>query len=634
MSGLCGWLGHGAAPDDARALVERMTGTLPGASRRETTRVVEGDAALGVAALHGDPALYAAAGVLAAVAGRPSFADAALAAEAAAHGAAAALARGWSERGSAVLESLRGAYALALLRPAAGQALLAIDLIGGRHPLYYRVADGGLVFGSSGDPVQAHPRGAADPDPQGLFHYVYFRILPGPGTARRDVRRLLPGCHLEFSRGTARLGRHRRLSFEEHETRDLAALERELIETLRAAVGRSAAGGGIGCFLSGGTDSSAVVGLVGDVTGEPARTYSIGFGAEGYDEMEFARAAVERFGARHREYYLTPDDIVEFIPRLARAYSEPMGNESAIAVYHCARMAREDGVTRMLGGDGGDELFAGNSRYSKQRIFDYYHRVPGALRGLLEPLLLGFPGGDRVPPLRKLRSYVRQARMPMPDRLESYNQLQLIGLERILTPEFLSRVDVEGPLALLRETWRDVQAKTLVNRMLGLDWKLTLADNDLPKVSRMCELADVAAEYPLLDDELVELSCRIPPRHKLRGLELRWIWKHALADYLPAKILTKRKHGMGVPFGVWMGEHRRLEEAVLSDLGSLKQRGIVRPEFVDELLRLQREEHASYYGSLVWVLVQLEQWFQSRVDADAAQPGSRPSAATDRQALS
>ena len=141
----------------------------------------------------------------------------------------------------------------------------------------------------------------------------------------------------------------------------------------------------------------------------------------------------------------------------------------------------------MLAGDGGDEIFGGNTRYAKQKLFETYGRIPRALRrGLIEPLAFAMPGGERLMPLRKLGSYIRQASVPLPDRLETYNFLHRSPLAEVFEPDFLAAVDVDEPLAMLRDVYQRTTSTSPVNRMMHLDLKITLADNDLRKVSRMC----------------------------------------------------------------------------------------------------------------------------------------------------
>jgi asparagine synthase (glutamine-hydrolysing) len=273
-------------------------------------------------------------------------------------------------------------------------------------------------------------------------------------------------------------------------------------------------------------------------------------------------------------------------------------------------MAAADGVDRILGGDGGDELFGGNSRYAKQRVFDYFERAPEPGKKLARALLR--PGfWQSIPVASKAQSYVRQADVPMPDRMQTYNLLTRIGITRIFEASFIDRVDIHSPMNEMRAWYDDSGAGTLVNRMLEFDLKYTLTDNDLPKVVTACRVAGVDAAFPFLDDELVAFAERLDPKLKLKGLQLRWFFKHALRDFLPPEILKKSKHGFGLPFGIWLGRDKDLAELAFSSLESLKHRGVIRPAFVAELRRDLLTDHATYYGELVWVLMMLEQWLQA-----------------------
>jgi len=294
-------------------------------------------------------------------------------------------------------------------------------------------------------------------------------------------------------------------------------------------------------------------------------------------------------------------------------FDQPFGNASAVPAFYCARMARLDGVTRMLGGDGGDELFGGNERYSKQHIFALYDQVPDLLRrAILEPGIFNFPGGDHIKLIRKARSYIEQAKVAMPARLETYNLLGRYGPSQVFTDEFLATADVNAPLASLSHTYAQNQAHSLINRMLALDLKVTLADNDLPKVVKACELAGMEVAFPFLTDQMVAFSARLTAKQKLNGTRLRYFFKEALRGTLPDEIITKQKHGFGLPFGVWLQQHAPLQQLAIDSLSDLKKRNIVRADFIDTLVGQHLQEHAGYHGTMVWVLMMMEQWFKQR----------------------
>lgn len=568
--------------------------------------------------------VHEADGILAAIAGIPYFTGTfeALARE---RGAVAALIAAYRTRGVRMLDDIHGtfAFALAFVHQTKTEVLLAVDRVG-IVPLCFAVDAGRLHFASDASEVASSLRGdgaldldsIGSLDPQGIFDYLYFHCIPGPATVYRGVTRLLAGHVLRFVDGTATVTPYWSPRYDEHRREPLPALEAEFRDTVRSSVARAVAGAGKpAAFLSGGTDSSTIAGMLGAVTGAPARTYSIGFDAQGFDEMEYARIAAKHFRTDHHEYYITPADLVASIPRIAAAYDQPFGNSSVLPTYYCARMAEADGVDRMLGGDGGDELFGGNTRYAKQRVFDYFERAPAPMKGVMRAALAP-SAWESVPVVKKAQSYVRQASVPMPDRMQTYNLLARIGIGNIFEPAFIAAVDVDKPMRDMRAWYARADAGSLINRMLAFDFKYTLTDNDLPKVVTACRVAGVEVAFPFLDDAVIAFSERLDPELKLKGLRLRWFFKHALRDFLPAEIITKTKHGFGLPFGIWLGRDKALHELAFSSLESLKQRGIVRPAFIDQLRADLLSDHATYYGELVWVLMMLEQWLQGHARGD------------------
>ncbi|MDN5850060.1 MAG: asparagine synthase C-terminal domain-containing protein, partial [Nitrococcus sp.] len=200
---------------------------------------------------------------------------------------------------------------------------------------------------------------------------------------------------------------------------------------------------------------------------------------------------------------------------------------------------------------------------------------------------------------------------------EAYNLVERMGAERMLSAEFLATVDRDEPVRLIAEAMAADGAQSYVNRMLARDLRFTLADDDLIKVRGACALAGVDCAFPMLDDDLLRFSLRLPPSWKLRRTRLRPFFKEALRDFLPQAVLTKEKHGFGLPFGVWLAQDRRLRELAGDSLMGLKSRDILRTDFLDALLDRWLPEHPAYYGTLVWVLMMLEQWFESRGAVDA-----------------
>ncbi len=618
MSGICGW--YGGVDEDPQIVIDAM-------KRRFTWRDAEDRASVvgprfGLAAV-GPPStatVLEVGPICIAVQGHPFWqrgAPNSVTAASKLHSFCRRAIDAYLDHGIGFLPDIGGDFALALIDNRSGGIVLAIDRIGVRN-VVYEYAHDALIFGATSDVVLAHPLARGSVDPQALYDYVYFHMVPGPTTAYREQMRLRPGHSLTFENALLKVRPYWQIQFTEPKRGRVADLKAEFRAALDTSVAAFVGDSQCGAFLSGGTDSSTVAGMLGRVTRAPARTYSIGFAAAGYDEMEYARTTARFFGTDHHEYYVTPEDVVQAVPLIAAAYDQPFGNASAIPTYYCARLAQADGVRRLLGGDGGDELFGGNARYAKQYQFAMYDRIPAAFRHrVLEPVLHNLPGLAGIPILGKARSYVAQARLPMPARLESYNLLERLGPENVFCADFLASVDRNAPLARLAATYDSVQAASLINRMLGLDLKFALADNDLPKVTRTCDVAGVDVAFPLLHESIVEFSATLPPDFKLRGTQLRYFFKEALRDFLPSETITKKKHGFGLPAGLWLRDHAPLYQLAGDSLASLRRRGIFRGELLDTLITHRLHDHPGYYGTLVWVLMMLELWFGAHASRSA-----------------
>ncbi len=604
MTHFYGWL-HADAGRSTADLHARMSATKPGSRAVMDTAV----AGLAAPAPHGASAREGHLGVV--ITGAPRWRDAECARIAAERGPAQALLVAFERFGHGLVEQLGGAFACVVVDAKQRRMFAAIDPLG-IETFCYAAGASGIVFGRSVDAVAAHPDVDDSLDFQSIYDYLYFHAVPSPQTILQGVRKLEPGQSIVYENGRAQLQHHFRARFADRAARSENEYATELRARLEQAVREHAAAEHCGAFLSGGIDSSTVAGLLATSSSQPARTFTIGFAAEGYDEVHYARTTAKQFKLQAEEYYLTPEDVAAGIPLIAAQYDEPFGNSSAVPVYFCARLARERGIKRMLAGDGGDELFGGNSRYAKMNVFEWYQRAPAFARSLARA---AFANGDveRGPwPLRKARSYVQQAMVPLPDRLQSYNYFSRTDPAEILHPEMLARVDLTRPLAQLRSTYAGAGDTDAINKMLFLDWKFTLADNDLRKVGGMCELAGVEVRYPWLDDRVLDLSMALPANWKVRGQQLRWFVKRALTGFLPDEVIHKPKHGFGLPFGVWMATHPTLRQLAGDSLSTLRRRGLVRADYIDELQRRHRDEHAHYYGEFIWVLMMLEQWLAHR----------------------
>ncbi len=604
MAGLCGWFGAPReATGDILGLQEAGLPSVPGESSARC------DGPRGGCLVQGGWVAQAPDGLIAGITGHPRWREQGLQRLALEQSPAHALLDAYRRFGEALFSQLAGDFVVAILDPERPRLLAGVDRMG-QASLHWAAVPGGVVFGTTAGSVVRYPGLSREPTPSGLYHYLFFHMLPAPVSVFAGVEKLRAAHYLERQADTIRVKPYWLPHFREARMGNAAEMGTALRDQLRNAVKQQRETPKPGAFLSGGLDSSTVAGLLAETTPEPPPTFSIGFDAPGYDEMEYARIAARHFATQANEYYVTPDDVVAAVPLIAGSYDEPFGNSSALPAYFCARMAAQAGVTRMLAGDGGDELFAGNARYAKQGLFEHWQRLPRPLRqGMLEPLMTRIP--QQAGWLGKARRYVEQARIPLPDRLQTYNYLYHLSPTSMFEPEFLAAVDTRAPWDLMREIHDQPAHASPLNRMMYLDWQQTLADNDLRKVTRMCELAGVDVVFPMLDDDVVEFSLGIPSDQKLRGQRLRHFYKEAMQGFLPDAIIDKKKHGFGLPFGVWMHDHAPLRELAYDSLLRLKGQGFLRPQFIDELISLHRDGHAAYYGDMVWVLMMLDLWLHA-----------------------
>lgn len=514
---------------------------------------------------------------------------------------------------------IRGNFAVIIVDTKAQQFTAATDRIGIR-PLFWSKQNNFYYLSSRLKSLQR-----VAPDLQinaaGVYAYMRHSMIPSPYTIYTNVYKLAPGFLLNGDGRDADLKKYwdifNRPQFRESEDQLAEKVYSRISEAVTLMKNGIARENEIGCFLSGGTDSSSICGLLSKKLQKPVAAYSIGFPENGYDEMFYARVAAKAFALNHHQYYIQPPDVLQVLPDIVTAYDEPFGNASAIPTFYCVRNAAENGVRLMFAGDGGDEIFAGNARYGEQQRFRNYFKVPGAIRHLLlEPLLLNRLEKLPLKILRKGGSYIRRARLPELKRLDSY---RYVTDSEMFAPGFLSADDIENVNRISEQHFNGLPEATTLDRHLYLDMKLTITDNDLRKVTRMCELAHMRVRYPMLDHAVIELGFRIPPKLKLRGTNgLRYIFKRAFRDLLPPEILAKPKQGFGLPISQWLRDDPRIKELahnLLFDRRHL-QRGYFQPGFIRKLWDLQLTDNTPYYGAIIWQLVMLEAWHRVHLDGE------------------
>jgi len=519
--------------------------------------------------------------------------------------------------GRAFVERLRGAFSIILWDVRKKELLAAIDGFGIRRLVYYQDRNVLIVASRIGAVLQC-PGVEARINQRSVANVLNFTTNLAPDTIFTEVARLRPGTLLAASENDTRTSSYWDMRYGLPGDRDAGRLARKLeslVETSVAAHCKSDPFDGLGAFLSGGTDSSTVVGMMARMGRGPVKAFSIGFEEQVFNELGYARIAAAKFGALHHTYLVGPNDCFDALPRIVGCFDEPFANSSAIPTYFCARLAADHGVKALLAGDGGDELFGGNERYRTDKIFGLYQILPRPLRtGLVEPLLTLLPMENGV--VGKARRYASRSNLPPLERFFSYHFLCSHALTDVFEEEFLKTLEDYNVLAVPSDYYHSAPARDHLDRLLYVDMKITLADSDLPKVTCVSELAGIQVRFPFLDRQVAEFSGIVPAGLKVRRLEKRYLFKLAFRNLLPVEILRKKKHGFGIPVATWLKTDRRFRELshdlVLSNRAL--QRGYFRRRFLEDLFRKHEADESTYYGDTLWSVLMLELWHRQTLD--------------------
>ncbi|MCW8886362.1 MAG: asparagine synthase-related protein [Motiliproteus sp.] len=506
-----------------------------------------------------------------------------------------------------VFKTLQGRFAIVVRSKNDQKTWICSDRFAS-HKLFYVQLSGGLVISDKIDSLLTYLPSKPQISNESVVNYLFYHMIPSPGTIYEGIYSIEPAEILVFQNGEVKKGTYWSPGFTEDALCSEQDYASELHDILHTVCGDEVKGRDtVGCFLSGGLDSSSISGMAGKH--KPGiDVFSIGFPIEQYNEIDYARTAASHFGLKGHEYFMTPEDVVGALPDIVASMSQPFGNSSVVPTYFCAKLAKENGVSHLIAGDGGDELFAGNERYSHQLKMERWKRRLGPVLGLLDLAFVKTNWPETLPLASKAKSFTRQLNMTVPERLEYFNFLNLQDRRTIFSSELISTTDIFVPERQANTIYQSLNGVSDLNRMLYLDWKHTLADNDLIKVNDMCQLAGVDVSYPMLDQRLVDFSLTVPSDLKLIPSNLRHLYKLSMKDFLPEKIINKPKHGFGLPFGVWTADHADLRSLAYDAIDSLKSLNLFHDGFIDEVKRQHQEVHAKHYGELVWVLMILALW--------------------------
>jgi asparagine synthase (glutamine-hydrolysing) len=458
----------------------------------------------------------------------------------------------YEEYGEECFARLRGMFAIALWDSREHKLLLARDRVG-KKPLYYAADAERILFGSELKCLLAADSLPRDIDTQALSDYFSLGYVPAPKTIYRAAKKLLPGHYLVASAKGVRIERYWDISFNHVENRSeeewCEILRHQLCEVTRMRLMSEVP---LGAFLSGGVDSSAVVAMMAKIMRRPVTTCSIGFEEQEYDESAFARKVSEQFHTDHHEQIVRPNAL-DVLNKLVWHYDEPFADSSAIPTYYVSQVARRY-VTVALGGDGGDENFAGYRRY----YFDHMENqmrgfIPAPIRNaVFGPLGRLYPALAWAPRfLRGKATFQSLARSPLEGYFNSISIFRPGEKSNLFTKDFRQSLNGYDAIDVLQQYYDRADTPDLLSRIQYVDMKTYLPDDILAKVDRASMAVSLEVRAPLLDHKLMETVATIPSSLKLTGREGKYIFKKAMAPILKSEILDRRKQGFAVPLDRW-----------------------------------------------------------------------------------
>jgi len=522
----------------------------------------------------------------------------------------------FEEEGTASFGRLRGMFALALWDELSETLILARDPLGIK-PLVFYTDTRSFLFASEIKALLADPAVGKEIDPEALDLYLGLNYIPAPWTIFQKIRKLRPGHHLTIRKGLIEEKRYWDLpsAAEDfaHDKDAFAAAQTALRAALTEAVqGHLIADVPLGAFLSGGIDSSVIVGLMAQNSPGPVKTYTIGYDDMAmYDERAYARDVAVMHGTDHHEIVLSGREVIAAVTEVLTTFDEPFGDSSAVPTYIVARETAKD-VKVALSGDGGDELFAGYRLYRGERWQGLYRRLPRFLRdGLIDNIYKFLPESREGPftdRLRRLKKFLRgSAKENLPERFLAWNELfGWAERKALLRPDFHS----DAPALALFTAALERRDDDPINRMLYTDVTISLPGDMLWKVDMMSMVHPLEVRVPLLDRGFCETAFRLPGDWKLKGNRGKYIFIETFKDLLPASLHHRPKWGFEIPIARWLkGELRWLVGTYL-DRGRVEREGFFAPEAVDRLVSAL-DDPTRDVSWLIWNLIAFGAWHEN-----------------------
>jgi asparagine synthase (glutamine-hydrolysing) len=520
----------------------------------------------------------------------------------------------YEEDGTAMFSQLNGMFAFAIWDARQRQLILGRDRLG-KKPLVYRHEPGRLTFASELKSLLQVPNAPREIDPQALDEYLTYQYIPHPRTIFRGIAKLPPGYFAVWRDGRLNVQPYWQPDFNAEDHRPV----REYAEELRALMTSSVemrlqSEVPLGAFLSGGIDSTIIVGLMSKLMSEPVRTFSIGFPVKEFDETSYAKMAAERFGTIHQEFQVRPD-AMEILPRLVWHYDEPFADSSAVPTWYVSQLTRQH-VTVALTGDAGDELFAGYPRYFAVWLAEGFDRLPSLLRQMIAGRYW-----QRVPSGLKQKSRIRQWKrfVEMLGKPSAERYLEWIAIfnevrrTSLCSEAFLESLPQGNPLDFLTSALDRCNRRDRVTAFSLADLVTYLPCDLMTKVDIASMAHSLECRQPFLDYRVVELAARMPGHVKFRRAIGKRILREVFRDLLPETIQKRRKMGFGVPLDHWFRhELKTFASDILLDPKSLG-RGYFKPESVLQLFDEQQQGRFNH-GYRLWSLLIFELWQREWID--------------------
>lgn len=511
--------------------------------------------------------------------------------------------------GEDCLHRFNGMFAFAIWQEKTQELFLARDRLGIK-PLYYYIDSSGFYFASEVKAIlkvlPQMPRLQ-----EGLIDaYMSFGYVPGGDTLHAGVKRLLPGHCLTINEKSSTLRQYWNLNFSRGEDRGERYYLEKAQSLLDSAIElRLRSDVPLGIFLSGGLDSSAVVGSLAPKISKPLKTFSVAYDfGDQFNETPYARLVAKKFRTEHHEIFITPDEFASFIPDYIRLMDEPVAESAAISLYYVSKLAKEH-VTVVLSGEGSDEIFAGYDLYRYMNMLERYFNILGEnfAKGMANMATAILPLGSKV------AKYLHLGSLPLEKRykgISTYEERYKKGLYRKdFAENSLNATEKLKIAEFLQSLFMDTAKNDVLSRMLYFDTKTWLVDDLLIKADRMSMAASLELRVPFLDYRLVEFAATIPSHYKVKGCQGKYLLKRMMKDVLPQEIIHRKKMGFPTPL-------KKMFEGMLFDYAQntlLSSNTMLSVYFLKESIAQLLQEHRSNqmdHHRVIWQLIVLENWLQ------------------------